>query len=60
MGRVEAIKKFFQRDDEFAPGGGRPVTMGELKALNDADKSMLAPACASALGVTLDAPQPGL
>lgn len=50
---VACIREFFERDDEFAPGGGRPVPFAEVKALDASERRDLAELCATALGVTI-------
>lgn len=52
MQKMEAIKAFFAQD------GGRPVTVGELKALTSDDRTELANLAAKALDVELITPKP--
>jgi hypothetical protein len=47
ISKIGAIRDFFQA------GGGRPVTMDEVKALTQEDRNELAPLCAAGLGKTL-------
>lgn len=54
MGRIEAIKTFFQRKDRITPEGGRTVDMSELKGLSSNDREELGNLAAKELGVTLD------
>lgn len=49
MTPMKAIRTFFEAD------GGRKVGMDELKALPKADRDEIAPLCAQALGVELEA-----
>lgn len=51
--KVQAIKEFFERDDNLSPGGGRKVSMQELKELGGAGLNELAPLCAATLGKKL-------
>lgn len=54
VSKVVAIKRFMERADRFAPAGGRPVTMDELRALTAAGGTQeLAKLAAAELGVTL-------
>lgn len=53
IGRIVAIKRYFERDDAISPGGGRPVLPTELKALTPEDRAELAPFCAAELGAEL-------
>ena len=48
LNRVAAIKRYFEAD------GGKPITMAELKALTDKDRTELAELAAAALGVELE------
>lgn len=49
-----AIKRFFERDDAFAPGGGRRISVDEVKALTGEQRQELAKLCAEQLGLSLD------
>lgn len=51
---VKAIKTFFERDDQFAPGGGRKVGMAELKDLTPDDRAELGVLCAAELGMEVE------
>ena len=46
-------RKFFQRTDQFAPNGGRTITMSEFKAISAADRAELGALAAIELGVEL-------
>ena len=53
MGRIEAIKTFFERKDSISPNGGRKVSMTEFKALEQADREELSQLAAAELGVEI-------
>lgn len=51
---LTALKRFLERDDSMAPGGGRKVTMAELQQLSGEDRRSLGALAAAELGVELE------
>ena len=52
--KYAVIKRFFQREDVFAPNGGQKVTLDELKQLSIEDARELGELAAIELGVELE------
>lgn len=53
MSKLAAIKKYLQRDDSLAPGGGREVKTPEFQGIPQADLVALGDEAAKILGVEI-------
>ena len=53
MTRLNALRTFFHRTDQFAPEGGRKIEMQELKDLTKAERDELGELAAKELGVEI-------
>lgn len=53
MSKLAAIKKYMQRDDSLAPGGGREVSTKEFQGIPQQDLVTLGEAAAKLLGVEI-------
>ena len=53
MSKYEAVRKFFERADKFAPKGGQKCTLAELKSLALDDVKELASLAVVELGAKL-------
>ena len=50
---VKAIKTYFEQKDRISPGGGRKVTMDELKGLDSTERQAVGRMAAEALGMEI-------
>lgn len=54
MPKLTAIKTYFQRADNLAPTGGRPMATAEFKGIPPAELALMGQAAAALLGVEVE------